>query len=212
VYGKHLKKHIAKEREKMTKQPKILAFAGSLRKESFNKKLVKIAIKGAQEAGAEVTYIDLKDYPLPIYDGDIENEQGLPENALKLKDLMLSNDGFLISCPEYNSSMSAVFKNTIDWVSRPASPDEVYLSCFIDKVVALMSASPSNFGGMRGLVHIRAMFGNINSIVIPQQKCISLADSAFGADGNLKDAKQQQDVIKLGARLVDFIRKFKGYN
>ena len=119
----------------MSDKPRILAFAGSLRKDSYNKKLVKIAIKGAEEAGAQVTYIDLKDYPLPIYDQEIEDSQGLPANALKLKQLMESHDGFLISCPEYNSSMSAVFKNTIDWVSRQAKPDEVYLCAFIDKVV-----------------------------------------------------------------------------
>ena len=123
-------------------QPKILAFAGSLRKDSYNKKLVKIAVKGAEEAGAKVTYIDLKDYPLPVYDQEIEDSTGIPENALKLKKLFLDHHGFLISCPEYNSSMPAAFKNAIDWISRPASPDEVYLSPFIDKVVALMSASP----------------------------------------------------------------------
>src|ERR1700722_12329650 len=103
----------------MANRPKILAFAGSLRKESFNKKLVKIAVKGAQEAGAEVTYIALEDYPLPLYNQEIEDSQGIPENALKLKQLMIQSDGFLISSPEYNSSIPANFKNMIDWVSRP---------------------------------------------------------------------------------------------
>src|SRR5581483_4225599 len=96
-----------KEVKIMPYRPKILAFAGSLRKDSYNKKLVKIAMKGAEEAGALVTYIDLKDYPLPVYDQEIEDSQGLPENALKLKKLLLEHDGFLISCPEYNSSMPA---------------------------------------------------------------------------------------------------------
>ena len=141
----------------MTYRPKILAFAGSLRKESLNKKLIKVAVKGAQEAGADVTLIDLKDYPLPIYDQDIEDSQGLPENALKLKELMFKHDGFLLACPEYNSSMSAVFKNVIDWTSRLATKDEVYLSCFIDKAVGLMSASPGPFGGLRALVPIRCL-------------------------------------------------------
>ena len=193
----------------MTYQPKILAFAGSLRKDSFNKKLVKIAVKGALDAGAQVTYIDLKDFPLPVYDADIENSQGLPENALKLKELMLSHDGFLISCPEYNSSMSAAFKNMIDWTSRQATPDEIYLCCFIDKVVVLMSASPGGLGGMRGLVHVRSMFSNINSIVLPQQKSISEADQAFAPDGSLKDAKQQNEIINLGKKLAQFLSKYK---
>ncbi len=193
----------------MTYKPKILAFAGSLRKDSFNKKLIKLAVKGAQEAGAEVMLIDLKDYPLPIYDQEIEDSQGLPENALKLKNLMFSHDGFLISCPEYNSSMSAVFKNVIDWTSRQATKDEVYLSCFIDKAVGLMSASPGQLGGLRGLVPVRAMFGNIFSHVIPQQKSISQADQAFDDKGNLKDAKAQSDVMNIGKKLAQFISKCK---
>lgn len=194
----------------MTYRPKILAFAGSLRKDSTNKKLVKIAIKGAQEAGGDVTYIDLKDYPLPVYDQDIEDAQGLPENALKLKTLMLEHDGFLISCPEYNSSLSAAFKNTIDWASRKATPEEVYLCCFIEKGVALMSASPSYLGGLRGLVHVRSMFSNIYSLVLPKQKSVALADKAFTPDGNLKDPKQQQEAIDIGKELVTFLIKYKG--
>jgi chromate reductase len=190
----------------MSKQPKILAFAGSLRTDSFNKKLVKIAIQGAEEAGAKVTYIDLKDFPMPIYDEDIEKAEGLPENAKKLKALMLEHDGFLISCPEYNSSMSAAFKNAIDWVSRLSSKDEVYLCAFIDKVVTLMSASPGQLGGLRGLVHVRAMFGNIFSLVLPKQKSIPQADKAFDANGNLLDPKQQQDVKDLGKDLANFLK------
>lgn len=190
-------------------QPKILAFAGSLRKESYNKKLVKIAAKGAQEAGAEVTYLDLKDYPLPIYDQEIEDSQGLPQNALKLKELLLQHDGFLISCPEYNSSMPAAFKNMIDWTSRQAQPDEVYLCCFIDKAVSLMSASPGQLGGLRSLVHVRAMFNNIFSFVLPRQKCISQADQAFDEAGNLKDSKQQREVLNLGKQLAEFLIKQK---
>lgn len=193
----------------MVYRPKILAFAGSLRKDSYNKKLVKIAIRGAEDAGAQVTYIDLKDYPLPIYDQDIEDSSGLPENALKLKKLMLEHDGFLLSCPEYNSSMPAVFKNVIDWASRPASPNEVYLCCFIDKVVSLMSASPGQLGGLRGLVHVRSMFSNIFSLVLPKQKSISQANEAFSPDGNLKDTKQQQDIINLGKGLAEFLIQYK---
>ena len=193
----------------MTYKPKILAFAGSLRKDSYNKKMVKVAMKGAQESGADVTYIDLKDYPLPVYDQEIEDSQGLPENALKLKKLLLEHDGFLIANPEYNSSMSAAFKNMIDWVSRPAKAEEVYLCAFIDKVVMLMSASPGALGGLRGLIHTRSMFGNINSIVLPQQKCISQADKAFQADGRMTDPKQEEDVKKLGKQLAKFLSIYK---
>ena len=101
----------------MAYTPKILAFAGSTRKESFNKKLVKIAADAARAAGAQVTYLDLRDIPMPLYDGDLEAEQGIPENAKKFKAMLLAHDGFLISAPEYNSSISGVLKNAIDWAS-----------------------------------------------------------------------------------------------
>lgn len=166
----------------MNKKPKILAFAGSLRKDSFNKKLVKIAAEGAAAAGAEVTVIDLKDYPLPVYDQEIEETQGLPENALKLKELMWSHDGFLIASPEYNSSLSGALKNMIDWTSRMAKKDEVYLSCFIGKVAVLLSASPGQLGGLRGLTHLRALLNNVFCLVLPQQKTLSQADTAFNGD------------------------------
>ena len=102
-------------------QPKILAFAGSLRKDSFNKQLVKVAAEGARSTGVEVTLIDLKDFPLPVYDGDLEAAQGLPENVKKLKNLFLEYQGLLIALPEYNSSIPGGFKNMIDWISRTAS-------------------------------------------------------------------------------------------
>lgn len=193
----------------MPYRPKILAFAGSLRKDSYNKKLIKIAIKGAEKAGAEVTHIDLLDYQLPIYNEDIETREGLPQNALKLKELMWGNDGFMISAPEYNSSITGVLKNTIDWASRQATPEEVYLSCFIGKAAVLMSASPGNLGGLRGLVTVRSIFENINTIVLPQQKCISAAMDAFAEDGSLKDSKQQAAIEKLGRDLTEFLIKFK---
>ena len=188
---------------------KILAFAGSLRKDSLNKKLVKIAAQGAQEAGAQVTYIDLKDYPLPLYDQEIEDAE-FPENALKLKKLMWEHDGFLIASPEYNSSISGCLKNVIDWTSRQATKEEANLSCYVDKVVTLMAASRGGLGGMRGLVHVRAIFGNIFSIVLPKQKTLPNAGQAFDEQGNLKEGQQQQEVLALGQDLVKFLKKIKG--
>lgn len=193
----------------MSEKPKILAFAGSLRKESYNKKLAKIAVQGANAAGGEVTYIDLEDYPLPIYSAEIEEKEGLPSNALKLKELFLKNDGFIIASPEYNSSISGALKNAIDWVSRPASPKEVYLSPFADKLALLLSASPGGLGGLRGLVHLRDILQNITMMVIPGQKCISNAAEAFDAQGNLKNGEQQEAVIKLSKKLVEITRKLR---
>ena len=146
--------------------PRILACAGSTRRESFNKKLVAIAAQGAREAGAEVTLIDLKDFPLPLFDQDLEAEQGMPENGKKLKKLFIDHDGLLIASPEYNSSFPAILKNAIDWVSRPA-PGEPSLVAFRGKVATLMSASPGALGGLRGLVHVRSILGNLGVIVLP---------------------------------------------
>jgi len=190
----------------MAVTPKILAFAGSTRTESFNKKLVQIAIAGARAAGAEVTYLDLRDLPLPLFDQDLEAHEGLPPNGRRLKDLMLSHDGLLMSCPEYNSSVTGVWKNAIDWASRPV-PGEPPLACFTGKVAAIMSASPGALGGLRGLVHVRSILGNINVLVIPDQIAIPKAHEAFGPDGRLKDAKQQAAVEAIGAKLTRTLAK-----
>ena len=155
----------------MSEPVKILAFAGSTRRDSWNKKLLHIAIQSARSAGAQVTLIDLKDFPLPLYDGDLEATAGVPENALKLKELFKSHQGLLLACPEYNSSITAVLKNTLDWVSRPV-PDEPPLAAFKGKVVTLISASPGALGGLRGLVHVRAILGNIGCIVLPDQQAV----------------------------------------
>ena len=189
----------------MTK-PKILAFAGSTRTDSFNKKLVKIAAIGAREADADVTVIDLRDFQMPLYDEDLERQEGLPSSARKLKDLMLAHQGLLVSSPEYNSSISGVLKNTIDWVSRQ-SEGEISLACFKDKVAGLMSASPGGLGGLRGLVHVRAILENIGVLVIPNQVAISKSHEAFNLDGTMKDQKQEQQVKKIGANLAQMLLK-----
>jgi NAD(P)H-dependent FMN reductase len=193
----------------MNSTPRILAFAGSLRKDSYNKKLVAIAARSAESAGAQVTHLDLRDYPLPIYDGDLEAEQGVPANGVKLKTLFKEHDGFLISAPEYNSSITAVLKNAIDWVSRPYQ-NEPPLAGFKGKAAALMSASPGGLGGLRGLVHVRAILGNIGVIVLPDQIAVARANEAFNPDGSLKDAKQQEGIVGLGRGLAEFLRKLKG--
>ncbi|MES2791457.1 MAG: NAD(P)H-dependent oxidoreductase [Planctomycetota bacterium] len=187
--------------------PKILAFAGSLRVGSYNKKLIQIAVEGARQAGAEVTLIDLRDFPLPIFDEDLE-AQGTPENALKLKQLMLEHQGLMISAPEYNSSISAVLKNTIDWISRPI-PGKPRLACYVDKVAVLMSASTGALGGLRGLVHVRAILSNINVLVLPEQIAISNSADAFHADGQLNDATKQAAIQGLGSKLATTIAKLQ---
>ncbi len=186
---------------------KILAFAGSTRKDSYNKKLVKIAAKAAEEAGAEVTFIDLKDYPLPLYDEDDEEASGLPEVALQLKKIFNEHHGLLIASPEYNSSISGTLKNTIDWVSRKAIENEANLQCFKGKVAVIMSASPGGLGGIRGLVHLRSILENINVIVLPTQVTLPLAYEAFNDDGTLKDPAKQKATAVLGTALQKMLAK-----
>lgn len=191
----------------MAYQARILAFAGSTRADSFNKKLVKLAVAGARAAGAEVTELDLRDFPMPLYDEDLEKTQGIPPHGRRLKDLFLNHDGLLISSPEYNSSYSGVLKNSIDWVSRPV-PNEPH--CFAGKVAGLMSASPGALGGLRGLVHVRAMLGNLRVLVLPEQVTVPIANEAFDENGNLKDASRQRSVVKLGARVAQVLAKLNG--
>ena len=145
---------------------KIAAFAGSTRTQSYNKILIKNAAQMAEQQGAEVTCIDLRDYPLPLYDGDLEEQDGIPENALKIRNLLRENHGILISCPEYNSAISAVLKNMIDWVSRPI-PGDPPLVAFSGKTAALLAATPGSLAGIRTLVSVRTILGNIGMIVIP---------------------------------------------
>lgn len=159
-------------------------------------------MEGARLAGAEVTLLDLRDYPMPLYDGDLESSEGLPPNALKLKEIFIAHHGLLIASPEYNSSVTPLLKNTLDWVSRPASKEEASLACYEGKTAALMSASPGALGGLRGLVHLRAILGNIRVLVIPDQIAIIKAHEAFNPDGSLKETRSQSAVQKLGETLV----------
>jgi chromate reductase len=183
----------------------ILAFSGSTRSDSFNKKILKAAVMGAKNGGAEVTVIELSDYDLPIYDGDLEHREGIPKNALKLKELFLSNHGLLLALPEYNSSMSGVFKNVIDWVSRPTEDEDAPLSCFKNKTAALMSASPGHLGGARGLVHAKSMLENIHVHVLPKHVCVAMADKAFDDEDILKDETTRLSIEKLGFYLAHLL-------
>ncbi len=187
--------------------PKVLAFAGSARKDSFNKKLLKIGVKSIIQKGLQVTCLDLRDWPFPLYDGDLEAEKGIPEIVAKFKELMKSHQGFLLACPEYNSSITPLLKNTIDWASRPA-PGEPDLLCFRGKFAGLISASPGALGGLRGLVTVRSILENIGVHVIPTQMAVPKAHEAFDENGNLKDGKMQANVEKVGIELAHLISKF----
>lgn len=185
---------------------KILAFAGSAHRGSLNKKTVSVAVDGARAAGAQVTVVDLRDYPLPLFDQDVEAREGIPANAVKLKELFRSHHGFLIACPEYNSSITPLLKNVIDWMSRKAK-DEPLMAAFNGKAVVLMAASPGALGGLRGLGHVRDILSNIGAIVLPQQVALPKAHEAFDPDGTIKDPGQHASVRHLGSELVQFLAK-----
>ena len=172
--------------------PKILMFAGSVRTASTNKRLAALAAKTAQTAGADVTLIDLTDFEMPLYDGDLETDSGLPENAKRLKNLFVNHDGIFIASPEYNSSFSPLLKNALDWISRPHLEDEPPLWAYTGKVAALGSVAPGALGGLRGLVPLRMMLGNIGVMVIPNQVAIANGFEAFDETGALTNALQKQ--------------------
>jgi NAD(P)H-dependent FMN reductase len=180
---------------------RILGFAGSARRDSFNKLLVQVALRGAGQADAEVDFVDLRDYPLPVYDGDSETEHGLPKNVEKLRSHFQSAQGLLIASPEYNGFLSPMLKNTLDWISRSAdaSPD---LSAFQGKTAAVMSASPGPLGGLRGLRGLRELLTNLGITVLPNQLTIRGAFKAFDDQGSFVDDAQAARVEDLGGELA----------
>jgi chromate reductase, NAD(P)H dehydrogenase (quinone) len=173
----------------MATAPKILVFAGSARAGSFNKKLAAAAAELARAAGAEVTHLDLADHRLAMYDGDDEANGGVPADAKALRKIFLDHDGMIIASPEYNSSISAMLKNTLDWISRPDG-DDAMVAAYKGKVAGIMSASPGPLGGLRGLVHLRSILGNIGVTMVPQQIAVGGAGKAFNDDGSLADEGQ----------------------
>jgi chromate reductase len=186
---------------------RILAFAGSLRKGSLNKKTLAAAVTLARDT-AEITTVDLAEFPMPVYDGDLEERDGVPEHARRFKALMKSHEGFLICTPEYNSSIPGAFKNVLDWASRPEE-GEKSLECFAGKTAALMSASPGALGGMRSVAVLRAMLENIGTMALPGHVSVSKAHEAFNDDGTLKDAKTAAAMRKLTDRLADVAVKLR---
>lgn len=194
----------------MTKKPRILAFAGSLRRASLNKRVLKTAIRGAEAAGAEVTYIDLRDYPMPLYDSNDHEARGFDENALKLQGLLTEHDGLLVASPEYNGSLPAALKNAIDWASRPSDRYERG-KVFRGKFAAMMTASPGSLGGVRSLAHLRGVLTSVGVHVLPQEVAVTFAEDRFAGGGEeMTDEKVRGNLESLGAALVEMLKKTHG--
>jgi NAD(P)H-dependent FMN reductase len=183
--------------------PKILAFAGSTRNGSFNRQALDHAVQGARDAGAEVTLIDLRDYSLPLYNGDLEESHGLPEAAIRLKGLFKSHQGLLLGCPEYNSSITPLLKNTLDWVSREHD-GESGLAPYEGKLAALVAASAGNLGGLRGLRHVREILTTLQVLVIPKQMGLARADKELADPAS----PRLKGLAETGKALADAIRRW----
>lgn len=180
----------------------IAVIAGSTRDGSFNRMLARLAVRALEAHGATVTDVDLAGFDLPLYSAALE-AGAFPPDALRLKELFAAQAGLLFVSPEYNGSVSPLLKNAIDWASRPTGDESlVALSAYRGKAAAVMSASISPFGGLRGLMHLRQILSTIQTIVIPEQVLVPNAHAAFDETGNLKEALPATLVDMTAARLV----------
>jgi len=187
--------------------PKILVFAGSIRTGSYNARLAAIATRLLAAADVDVTRISLQDYPLPIYDGDLEARSGAPPHAVKLKGLMMQHGGVFIASPEYNASLAPLLKNTIDWISRVREPNEPPLAAFRNRVFALGAASNGTFGGYRSLMALRQVLElGCGALVLPEQVPVRDAANAFDEDDNLRDPRAVEALRIVLTRLADAAR------
>lgn len=180
---------------------KLLVIAGSTRSGAFSKQLARAACTLAAAAGHAATFVDLREFAMPLYDGDLEASSGLPEGAVRLRTAVRGHDAVLVVTPEYNASLPAVLKNALDWTSRP-DPKEPGVAPWKGKVAALLASSPGALGGLRALVHLRQVLMNLGALVLTEQFALGNAASAFGGDGALADGKQAAAVKGIVERLA----------
>jgi NAD(P)H-dependent FMN reductase len=187
--------------------PKILVFPGSIRTGSHNVRLAALAAKELTLLDVEVTRISLADYPLPIYDADIDARAGQPTNALKLKQMIMAHHGVFIASPEYSASVTPLLKNAIDWVSRVRERGDPTYAAFKGRVFAISSASPGRAGGLRSLMALRQILElGCGALVIPEQVTIQRADTAFDEMDNITDTAIANQLRTQLERLVDMAR------
>jgi len=182
--------------------PRILAFAASARTGSLNRKFLAIAVEAAEAAGCEVNRVDLNDFALPLYSGDLEDRDGMPENAAKLVGLIAGTHGLLVASPEYNSMITPLLKNTVDWCSLADD------NPFEGKVAAVISASPGIHGGARSLVMAQMLLLKLGCLVVPGQCILPHADKAFDAQGGLVDERARKSVREMATGLARTAARF----
>jgi NAD(P)H-dependent FMN reductase len=192
-------------------EPRLLFLAGSTRQKSFNKRLARLGAQISEANGIPATFIDLTDYPMPIYDGDLEARSGPPENARKLKAVFRAHTGIFIASPEYNAAFSPLLKNTIDWISHTRDEGEAPLEVYRTRVFALGSASNGGLGGLRGLSMLRLVFElGLGALVLPDQFALPRAADAFEDDGHLKNKTQQDQLTAIIHKLARAARVLHG--
>ena len=182
---------------------KILVIPGSLRTGSLNARLAAAAAHELAQAGAEVTRISLGDFPLPLYDGDLQAKSGVPKHAVNLKRMIGAHHGVLIVTPEYNSSVPALVKNTIDWVTRVQDAHETRGQVFRDRAFAIAAASGNRLGGTRALAALRLILAACQATVIPNQLALSFADEAYDDRDRLKHPADVEALRALARQLID---------
>lgn len=191
--------------------PKILVIPGSLRGKSYNARLAALVTKELMLADADVTRISLMDYPLPIYDADLAEQSGPPDNALKLKRLMGAHHGVFIASPEYNASITPLVKNTIDWISVIREGGEAQLAVYQNRVFALGGASPGRSGAMQSMLALRQVLAvGCRALVIAEQVSVPNAEQAFDDMDELKDARAATQLKTVVRKLVDTAKLLAG--
>ena len=187
----------------MSSPVRVLAFSGSARKESWNRKLLAVAVEKLRAKGAQVNLVDLNQFEMPIFHGDLEEQTGMPPNATRLVELIRHHDALLIASPEYNSFPTPLLKNTIDWCTR-ADDDP-----FPGRVVAVISASPGNFGGISSLRHVRHLMLHLGCHVVPKFAVLPRAADAFDVNGGLKEARAAKALDGVVSGLIDLASRLK---
>ena len=185
--------------------PKILAFAGSTRKNSFNKRLAKVALHAAEKMGAKTTFIDLLDYDMPLYSDDLLKKHGMPDSVIAFKEMLKSHNGFFIASPEYNGSLTGTLKNAIDWATIKGEGED-RMACWNGKIAGLLSASPGGLGGIRGLHHLRTILAGIGTFVLPNHLAVGNSTTNLQNDEQITDEKLQLQLESLTHEMVRVIR------
>jgi NAD(P)H-dependent FMN reductase len=182
---------------------KILVIPGSLRTGSLNAKLAAAAAHQFAQAGVDVTRLSLSDFPLPLYDGDLQAKSGVPKHAVDLKRMIGVHHGVLFVTPEYNASVPPLLKNAIDWVSRVQDAHETRGQVFRGRAFAIASASGGRAGGARALAALRVILSACNALVIPDQLALAFANEAYDDRDHLKHSPDIETMATLVRQLID---------